>query len=63
MNMNTSFFLEGVQGNDVVARLISLSSCGDMSGGAVGAQEAPTQGEQFSPFRYGWSAHSNNRRS
>jgi len=53
MNMHTSFFLEGVQGNDVVARLISLSSCGDMSGGAVGAQEAPTQGEQFSPFRYG----------
>ena len=36
MNMNTSFFLEGVQGNDVVARLISLSSCGDMSGGGGG---------------------------
>ena len=39
MNMNTSFFLEGVQGNDVVARLISLSSCGDMSGGRWGRRK------------------------
>jgi len=31
-----AFFLEGVQGTDVVARLISLSSCGDMSGGGGG---------------------------
>ena len=46
-----AFFLDGIQGNDVVAHLINVSSCG-ASGGDPGEQ-----GEQFSPFRYAWSAH------
>ena len=35
-----TFFLEGIQGGDVVARLVSISSCGSLAGGAGGTGAA-----------------------
>jgi hypothetical protein len=47
-----TFFLEGIQGGDVVARLISISACGASGGGAGGGGGGETGGTALSlPLR------------